>query len=56
MNDDGTLSLHLTVNAEGNFEDCVSTRRISMYAIYISVPAAAFTYEIDGTSARTSIR
>ena len=44
MNDDGTLSLNLTVNAEGKPEDCESTGRISMYAIHISVPAAAFTY------------
>ena len=56
MNDDGTLSLNLTVNAEGKPEDCESTGRISVYAIHISVPAAAFTYEIDGTSSRTSIR
>lgn len=56
MNDDGTLSLNLTVNADGNSEDCVSTGRISMYAIHISVPTASFTYEIDGTSARTKIK
>ena len=55
MNDDGTLSLSLTVNAEGKPQDCESTGRIGMYAIHISVPAAAFTYEIDGTSLRTSI-
>ena len=45
--DDGTLSLNLTVSAEGESEDCESTGRISMYAIHISVPAAAFTYVID---------
>ena len=56
MNDDGTLSLNLTLNAEGNPEDCESTGCISMYAIHISVPAAVFTYEIDGTSSRTIIR
>ena len=56
VNDDGTLSLNLTVNAEEKPEDCESTGHISMYAIHISVPAAAFTYEIDGTSSRTSIR
>ena len=56
MNDDGTLSLNLTVNAEEKPEDCESTGHISMYAIHISVPAAVFTYEIDGISSRTSIR
>ena len=53
---DGTLSLNLTVNAEGKPEDCERTGRISINAIHISVPAAAFTYEIHGTSSRTSIR
>ena len=52
----GTLSLSLTVNAEGKPKDCESTGRISMYVIHISVPATAFTYEIDGTSSRTNIR
>ena len=56
MNDDGTLSLNLTVNADGKPEGCESTGRISMYAIHISVSATVFTYEIDGTSSRTSIR
>ena len=56
MNDDGTLGINLTVNAEGKPEDYVSTGRISINAIHISVPAAAFTYEIDGTATRTSIR
>ena len=55
MRDDSTLLLHLTVNVEGKQEKCECTGCISVYAIHISVPASEFTYEIDGTSARTKI-
>ena len=55
----GTLAallLCMTVVDEKEQKEYEAIGRISMYAIYISVPAAVFTYEIDDTSSRTSIR
>ena len=52
----GTLAallLYMTVVDEKEQKEYEAIGRISMYAIHISVPAAAFTYEIDGTSSRT---
>ena len=56
INKDDTLLLYMTVVDEKEQKEYEAIGRISMYAIHISVPAAAFTYEIDGTSSRTSIR
>ena len=52
LNDDGSLSLSLTVNDEKGQYEYMATGRISAYAIHISVPVQEFSYEIDGTAQR----
>ena len=55
INKDDTLLLYMTVVDEKEQKEYEAIGRIGMYAIHISVPAAALTYEIDSTSSRTSI-
>lgn len=52
INSDDTMCLYITLNENGKIQQCECTGRISSYAIHISVPTEAFTYEIDGTVTR----
>ena len=56
INKDDTLLLYITVVDEKEQKDYEAIGRNSAYEIHISVPTEAFTYEIDCTSSRTSIR